>query len=405
MIRLRELLSFLILALSWLTVPAPVVAADSGSGTSSVVAPDRMQGNLLFGQDHAYTVHLRGNGEAIVTARLTVGNQTSKPLTSLSFKVPETELTDLVGYQQTVIQSAAYEKQFNSDYYQYAKLSFSQVDGQYRVTLPKAIAAGDQAVVLLGYASRQYISHNWLVSNYQFQSLVVSERIRSLTVAINVDSQLYLKQVDSGVNYQGTGVAVDTPLAATEDVSRSLDPIISSVGYGQRVVTASNLAAGESYSVSGSFADARWKFYVGWLAGALLLLLVLPVLLWWGLRLLAQRTSISSLMLLAATAAVALANIAAVSGIVMGADWLITQNNSMGGSSFLLLLVGLLTLVLVLVLVLGPALWLWLSRHRGQAALLLGGWQIVWLVVLMVVYIVMFTPQTTSGGIEPMLSL
>lgn len=390
------------------------VAIDSGSGSSpstgvssapAVIAPDLQQGNLLFGQDHAYTVHLRGNGEAIVTARLTVGNQSDKPLSNVSFTAPEAEISDLVGYQQTINSSTANKSLYISDYYSYDKLTFQLIDGRYQVSLPKPIAVGDQAVLLVGYASRYYITKGWLLQKYQFQSLKVSDRIRNLTIGINVDSQLYLNPTNSTINYEATGVAADLPLAAADTKSAALDPIISSIGYGQRVMTASNLAANETYEVSGSVADARWKFYAGWLAGGLLLLLALPFLLWWGLKLLAQGPRATSLLRLISTSAVALADIAAICSLVLGADWLVRQNVSLGGSSFLVLLAGLLTLVVVLVLALGPALWLWLLRHRGQSAILLAGWQVIWLVVIIILYILVIIPQTSNGGIEPVAAL
>ncbi|MEO0075854.1 MAG: hypothetical protein ABIK31_07140 [candidate division WOR-3 bacterium] len=51
------------------------------------------QGELFFGQNHSYTVIFRGNGEAIVYAKIAITNPDEKQLTEFSFEVPKVSPT------------------------------------------------------------------------------------------------------------------------------------------------------------------------------------------------------------------------------------------------------------------------------------------------------------------------
>jgi len=46
------------------------------------------QSDLLFGQNHYYSVVFRGNGEAVVYAKMIIPNPGDTPLADLSFQVP-----------------------------------------------------------------------------------------------------------------------------------------------------------------------------------------------------------------------------------------------------------------------------------------------------------------------------
>src|SRR4249920_2212292 len=64
--------------------------------TAAAVSSD-----LLFGQQHSYTVTMRGNGEAVVLARLSFTNTGDQPQKTFSFQIPgSSEPSELIGFQQ-----------------------------------------------------------------------------------------------------------------------------------------------------------------------------------------------------------------------------------------------------------------------------------------------------------------
>src|SRR3989344_4037119 len=63
------------------------------------VKPVDAQGEILFGQKHYYSVLFRGNGEAIVTARLELTNPNDQPLSEFSFQIPKANVSEVAMYQ------------------------------------------------------------------------------------------------------------------------------------------------------------------------------------------------------------------------------------------------------------------------------------------------------------------
>lgn len=53
----------------------------------------------IFGQDHFYTVSLRGNGEAVVASRIIFSNVSEKATDTLVLRVPKVEPKDIIAFQ------------------------------------------------------------------------------------------------------------------------------------------------------------------------------------------------------------------------------------------------------------------------------------------------------------------
>lgn len=62
------------------------------------------QNELLFGQNHFYTVIFRGNGEAITYAKIAITNSDEKPLAEFSFEMPKVSPSEIVMYQMKLPQ-------------------------------------------------------------------------------------------------------------------------------------------------------------------------------------------------------------------------------------------------------------------------------------------------------------
>jgi hypothetical protein len=78
------LLSFLFISIIFLT---------------SYVKPAKAQSGLFFGQDHKYSVIFRGNGEAVVYARIALTNGDEDILRDISFEIPGVDPSEMVIYQ------------------------------------------------------------------------------------------------------------------------------------------------------------------------------------------------------------------------------------------------------------------------------------------------------------------
>src|SRR3990167_7697476 len=63
------------------------------------VPPYRDNPPQVLGQDHAYSVTFRGNGEAVVSAKVVFTNLTDTPLSSISLRVPKVDAKDIIVFQ------------------------------------------------------------------------------------------------------------------------------------------------------------------------------------------------------------------------------------------------------------------------------------------------------------------
>ena len=264
---------------------------DAGS---SLIAPDYFPPYPgpepgFLGQDHSYTVTFRGNGEAVVSARVILTNKEELPLSELSLRVPKVEPKDLFVYQ--VIRdkqcvrygvsiydpaTRSYPPQIcdefqDADYYnyygsaKYQKANFVYDGDTISVTLPTAISPNKSGSYFIFYRAGGYTSKNIFGAyKYDFETLKVNDDIRSLNVAIDVDSDLVLKGAQGEVQYRFSdvteltfkGVGGAAPLA-----SGAIDTFYSNIGYGRIIKTATNLAPLESYTVGGSYAKNRLALY------------------------------------------------------------------------------------------------------------------------------------------------
>ena len=267
--------------------------SESSGASSQMIAPDFVPpypgGEPGFlGQDHAYTIVFRGNGEAVVSARVVLTNKGEEPLSEISLRVPFVEPKDVFVYQ--VIrekQCARYgisvydpatrtypqvcEEYADPDYYSYWGVSKYQkadvaIEGDtITIDLLTPIAANGSGSYFMYFRTGGFVDKNLFgVFNYEFETLKVNDDIRNLSVGIDVDSDLYLKGVKGEIDYRMDfasaesfkGVGGGAPVA-----NSAIDSFYGNIGYGRISKTASNLAPLESYSVTGSYATNRLKLY------------------------------------------------------------------------------------------------------------------------------------------------
>jgi hypothetical protein len=264
----------------------PLALAFTASAASS---------DLLFGQQHSYSVTMRGNGEAVVLARIVFSNISDQPQQTFEFTIPGTVApSDLVGYQQQYQQvcnrygasttpvtsapangSAAstvapailpcleyavpdYTSTIVNQSVNYQKLTFtSQGSNRYQVKLPTPVPAQQSSALLLSYSTMAYAQRSLGAYKFTFQTIKVYQRISSANVAVSVDSDQYLEG-KSSVTYRTTAPNTALSGGAAAPSSAALNQISANIGQsGEIDKQASDLAPGDTLTVKGRYASSN----------------------------------------------------------------------------------------------------------------------------------------------------
>jgi len=244
------------------------------------------QSGLLFGQNHFYSVIFRGNGEAIVYAKLAITNSDNKPQTDFSFEIPGVVPSELAMYQMKLPQECVQtnyndpkkpcleyrDPDYAQQYYyygysngsaEYQKVTYSVSGSQYHLTLPTPLDPFKSTAIIVAYAAKGYVSQSAGLSSFTFETIKVPSRVQEVRVAVDVDTDQILKGSHSNVNY---GVSLDATVGASASIAisgRSLDTVVGKIGsYGALVKDAKNLSPNESFSVKGEYATSWWRLYL-----------------------------------------------------------------------------------------------------------------------------------------------
>lgn len=302
---------FLTAQVFWLSVRVFSVSPTSVSGISSatevrqippatsgavneklpaVMPPRPRDGNLnpFTGQDHAYSVTFRGNGQAVVYARVVFYNSAETSLRELSFRFSKVEPEGLLAYQifrEKQCVQYDYSKPIAPPNYQYPCLQYGEPNyldyyGQstYKKTdvfmttdtvtlkLPEPVAPQKSGAVLIYFRAMGYAKKDAFGAyNYVFETLKVDSVISNLRVGISPDSDLYMKGASGTVDYfRGSSVLLESSRAMGAGAAFTnsvMDAAISNIGYGSITKYANNLMPLDSYKVEGAYADSRLKLY------------------------------------------------------------------------------------------------------------------------------------------------
>jgi hypothetical protein len=271
------LLSFLFISIIFLT---------------SYVKPAKAQSGLFFGQDHKYSVIFRGNGEAVVYARIALTNGDEDILRDISFEIPGVDPSEMVIYQielprecieydytggrrcleytdpdyfQNTYRYPGYYYGGSSGEIEYSKLDFSRTGNLYEVELADPVSSYDSTAVVVAYTAKGYVKNTLGLYRYEFETFKVPSRIQDLSVAIDVDSDLYLKGKKAEVNYS-SDIGSDLLMEASPSAgitSKQLDNVVGSIGYGGKIVkNAENLSPNESFTVNGQYSKSWLRLYL-----------------------------------------------------------------------------------------------------------------------------------------------
>jgi len=241
------------------------------------------QGEIFFGQNHFYTVTFRGNGEAIVFAKIVIVNPDEKPLTKMSFEVPKVNPTEMSMYQMKLPRECI-DYDYNSPgrpclkwrdpdytgYYnyrdgetEYQKIDFNKTENNYNLILPTPLEPYKSTAVIIAYSAKGYVDKSMGLYNFSFETIKVPSRIEEINVTVNVDSDLYLRGNKANVDYAPSSSFEDSIVPVSSLSSRSLDNVVGKIGsYGSLMKKATNLSPNETFVVRGDYSTSWFYLYL-----------------------------------------------------------------------------------------------------------------------------------------------
>ncbi len=258
---MKYLKTFLFLfVLLLFSIKAPFVAAQE-----TQIMPIRPSVNApILGQEHAYSVLFRGNGDAVVTMRAAFINEKEAPVNTISFRIPRVEPRRVSAFQVIRDQESDYFQWYGQSKYQKSKTEFS--GDTLSVTLPQSVKPTKSGSVLIIFSATGYTKKDLFGAySYTFETFKVKDTsVTKATIGISVDSDLILAGAKGTVNYRFSDTEAMSLAAGVEKVAvpnTQLDQMYSQVGYGTITKTASHLEPLESYTVKGRYADSAIRLY------------------------------------------------------------------------------------------------------------------------------------------------
>ena len=266
--------------------------------------PPDTSNSLLFGQKHSYSVVFRGNGEAITYAKIVIPNREDQTLSDFSFEIPTVDPYEMIMYQMKLpLECVRYdyntqpnkcleyrEPDYGQDYYyygsgqsaEYTKIKYTKTGNTYNLTLPNSVEPSKSTALIISYASKGYVDNTFGLYKFNFETIRVNSRIQSTKVAVDVDSDLFIKGKQSSVNYNE---GANMPMAKLGDSSavssRELDRLVSNIGsYGAIVKEGKSLSPNESFNVRGEYAKNWLRLYLNEIIITILVITVIIVLIY-----------------------------------------------------------------------------------------------------------------------------
>lgn len=241
---------------------------------------------LLIGQEHSYDVYVRGNGEALVAARVVVNNTQEQNMETVTLETPDgVSVSELHAAQELrppkcidernryrddeecqefrpPDYSNAYSYRYNS---KFQRVSIDESNGAITVELKEAIEPNTNGAFLLSFVTRDFVDTSAFGNAFNFnaKSLKADQRITKASMAVYADTDYRIRGAESDVDYASVtegsrGLQSASPDSAVE--SSTLQNFSRRVGrQGQVNKTAQALAPGDVMEVDGFAAQSWWR--------------------------------------------------------------------------------------------------------------------------------------------------
>ncbi len=260
----------------------------------------------ILGQEHAYSVLFRGNGDAVVTMRTAFTNEEKTQTNTISFRIPRVEPRRVSAFQiirepQCIrFQTECVEYQEPNYFQWYGQAKYQKATARFSgdtltITLPQPVKPNKSGSVLVVFSASGYTKKDTFGAySYAFETFKVEKTsITKATIGVGVDSDLILAGAKGQVNYRVSEADAISVAASAEKMavtSPQLDQMYSQVGYGTITKNVSHLEPLESYTMKGRYADSVLRLYAKpSLIGLLIFVAVVIILILLG------RTAITSL--------------------------------------------------------------------------------------------------------------
>lgn len=471
----KILLSLLIILSLTSFINSPFIHAQEtmpSQASEMIVNPDYfprpVESANFLGQDHSYSVTFRGNGEAVVSARMIFSNLEEATMSAMTLRIPRVTPQDVMVYQisrepqcirykspaypQINNGSIIYDTQKKLDVYdppvceEYQEPDYTQYwygGNTYHkadvvmgtdsviVNFPKPIKPNGSGAIIVYYRAMGYTTKDaYGAFNYAFETLKVEDRIRSLQVGISTDSDLLLKEATGKVDYQTTmtAPAMEMRSASADGVAfknAQLDSVIQQIGYGTVVKSSSNLQPLDSYTVTGSYAESQWRMHGKQITTGIITVIVVLILLALLARFIIKRiikhtTTVDSSkqkntmhngVFVAKAAAVGFVSaiiVAAYGVAVFFIAALIGRTfsyNSEMMSFFLMLSLGIISFAVIALLLFGPAIYVGMKQGIWKGVIIFAA-TIIWLKLFFIVLVmIMFVSRNSYYPTPPIYQL
>lgn len=209
-----------------------------------------------------YSVVFDEEGEAMVMAKLMFQNTEQVNLKNIIIEIPgQVQLINAVQEIKT--------KQPNNNYgyydygFDYKTIKYTQQalssGSSIDFTLPQPVKEQEKVVLLIYYKVRGYVQKDWKTYDFNFATVKSNKDVNYVRVAINVPPNLYLKDLDSKVNYVdnifitkdfGAGLTTEVALEKMSGYSRELEYSPGLIKEGSGLDPFENLQVSGKYSTS-----------------------------------------------------------------------------------------------------------------------------------------------------------
>ncbi|MDO8505315.1 MAG: hypothetical protein Q7S48_01925 [bacterium] len=302
---LVNLLLLFITVLSPVSVQADVVSTNGIFYPSDDIYPSSGS-SKISGAQHFYSILLRGNGEAIVGAKMIFENDTQAPLTEYQFQIKDASFRDVpVAFQELrrckVQRYSQCKADESPDYigsaYNYdisfARARVTATGNTYSVSLVEPVLPNSQAAIMLRFRSFDYTnSVHFGRRGFTFETFDVGHELKQAQVSVAVDTDLYIKGGEARVSYQQTreSLALGVEFGSSAGLSAESSPALKQFSDmitrgGQMTKTAKELASHETFKVKGTYATSKAGLY--WSQITITVLIIIAFI--FGLILLSRR--------------------------------------------------------------------------------------------------------------------
>ncbi len=290
--------------------PGDASVPESNSAIRPIIPfPETYPENYLpLGQNHFYTVNLRGNGQVVIFLKTVFSNLEEASMSSvkLAFSKEPKNISVFQAYRSprcldlydprlphilntvdplntadpigpNILPPYPYPypcKRYEEPNYLYGwekttyhKAKFVLNNRDIAVELPKEIKPNGSGSLVLAFSIPDITSKGILGEyDFSFDTVKTKEAIQALQVGINVDPDFYLKDAKGEINYAAKEASLMTVPSVALDKqsgisSTQFDQFYNQIGQGIIVKTVNNLQPDESYTVNGTYADNRAKLY------------------------------------------------------------------------------------------------------------------------------------------------